>query len=506
MFQPLYSSISYFVIGEMMKRFRLALFVLILVCLIPMSVCAAESQTIWNGVYIGNTDVSGMTKEQAKSKIEKVVEKAKKSEILVHCVDDKSAVLTMKDAGLEWKNVDVLNIAASLGTKGNFVDRFKERKDIEINGANFGINYKVDENAIRAFVNEQCLIYNNEAREATLEKSEDGFTVNPGETGVVIDEEEAVSYLKNYILTEWNGKDAEVDLPVEIDKPKANAEDFSQITDVLGSATTSFKTSGADRSANVTNGCRLVNGTTLYPGEEFSMYDHIKPFTLENGYRMAGSYFNGLVVDSLGGGICQVSTTLYNAVLKAELEVTERNNHSMIVTYVDASMDAAIAESAGKDFKFVNNTEYPIYIEGYTTDEKKIVFNIYGKETRPENRTVEYESEILETTPAEAESIIASSSYPVGYCSVQSAHTGYKARLIKVVKIDGKEVSRDVINKSTYKMVPRTAVVGIATTDPTAASQIQEAIATGSIDYCRNVAAAWAALATVQANEANVNP
>ena len=103
------------------------------------------------------------------------------------------------------------------------------------------------------------------------------------------------------------------------------------------------------------NGCRLIDGFVLYPGEEFSAYGAVSPFTKENGYFMAGSYVDGKVVDSLGGGICQVSTTLYNAVLLSELEVTERHNHSMIVSYVEPSADAAISESSGKDFKFVNN-------------------------------------------------------------------------------------------------------------------------------------------------------
>lgn len=85
---------------------------------------------------------------------------------------------------------------------------------------------------------------------------------------------------------------------------------------------------------------------------------------------MAGSYLNGEVVDSMGGGICQVSTTLYNAVLRAELEVVERSPHSMTVHYVELSEDAAIAGTY-KDFKFKNSTEYPIYIEGYTTSDKK---------------------------------------------------------------------------------------------------------------------------------------
>ena len=88
----------------------------------------------------------------------------------------------------------------------------------------------------------------------------------------------------------------------------------------------------------------MINGTVLYPGDEFSANTAMAPFTEANGYYAAGSYVNGQVVDSLGGGVCQISTTLYNAVLRAELEVTMRYNHSMTVGYVDLSADAALAE------------------------------------------------------------------------------------------------------------------------------------------------------------------
>jgi vancomycin resistance protein YoaR len=195
---------------------------------------------------------------------------------------------------------------------------------------------------------------------------------------------------------------------------------------------------------------------------------------------------NGKVVDSLGGGICQVSTTLYNAVLKSELEVTERFNHSMIVSYVDPSADAAIAESSGKDFKFVNNLDYPIYIEGYT-ENKKITFNIYGKETRDAGHSVKYESEVLEVISPTTDQIYADSSKPIGYIVSDSAHTGYKARLWKVVTENGVEVSREQINSSTYKMTPRSATVGTATDDPNAYNEIMAAIGTGSIDHVKNV-------------------
>ncbi len=461
-----------------------------------------EDTVIVDGISVGDLDVSGKTISEAETMISDRIKNSEGSDITVYCVDNESAVLHIADIDLSWGNPDVVKEAAAYANKGNVVKRYKDRKDIAREGVKLPLKYSFSDNAIRTFVQEQCVIYNHEAVDGTLAREDDGFVIVPGIMGAIIDEDEAVSFIEEFLADSWTGGSCEIELPIRTDIPKGTEEDLSQITDLLGSFSTSYRTSGADRSANVANGCRLINGTTVYPGEEFSVYDHIKPFSEANGYHMAGSYVNGLVVDSLGGGICQVSTTLYNAVIRAELEIVERNNHSMVVSYVPVSQDAAIAESSGKDFRFINNLEYPIYIEGYTTDEKKIFFNIYGKETRPAGRTVEFETNIIETKVPDGEKIIADASKPVGFSSVQSAHTGYKAELIKIVKENGTEISREVFNTSNYNAVPRTAVIGTATGDEEAASQIQEAIATGSIDYARSVAGAYAAAAAAAAAQA----
>ena len=495
-----------------MKRIALFLQTIILISglsiLTSTQVYAAqkipEGAFISSGISVGDFDVSGLSATEAKKYIKDRVEERKEAEITVYCVDNESVTLCPADLGFEWTNPGVVDEAVEYGNRGNIIQKYKDKKDLSKGGLNLPMTYSVSEGAVRSFIEEQCSVYDHEAVDATMEKSSDGFSIVPGSDGAVIDREAAVAYLIDFLTDKWSGSSCEIELPVAVDKPRGTEEELSQITDLLATFSTSYKTSGADRSANVANGCRLVNGTTLYPGDEFSMYDHIKPFTEANGYHMAGSYVNGLVVDSLGGGICQVSTTLYNAVIRAELEVIERNNHSMVVTYVPVSQDAAIAESSGKDFRFVNNTDYPVYIEGYTTDEKRIVFNIYGKETRPEGRTVEFETNIIDTIVPEGEKIVPSSAYPVGYSSVQSAHTGYKAELIKIIKENGVEVSREVFNKSSYNAVPRTAVIGISSNNPDAVAQIKEAIATGSIDYVRGIAGAWAAAAVLPA--ADVTP
>ena len=162
----------------------------------------------------------------------------------------------------------------------------------------------------------------------------------------------------------------------------------------------------------------------------------------------------------------------------------------MIVTYVDPSADAAIAESGGKNFKFVNSTDYPIYIEGYTTSDKHITFTIYGVETRPSDRKVSFKSEVLATTPASADEFVTTSSEGVGYVGTQSAHIGYKAQLRKIVTEGGNEVVNEVINSSNYKMVPKIVTVGTSGADANDMAQLQTAIATGDVGTVKAVASA----------------
>jgi vancomycin resistance protein YoaR len=277
--------------------------------------------------------------------------------------------------------------------------------------------------------------------------------------------------------TFWDGQSTEFELVVNEVEPRGTQEDLAMVTDVLGSFSTDFSSSGTGRKQNVTNGCAKINGTVIYPGEEFSVYEAVSPFTQANGYELAGSYSNGTTVESFGGGICQVSTTLYNAVIRAELDVTMRYNHSMLVSYVPASDDAAIAGTY-KDLRFVNNTDLPIYLEGYCYN-GIITFNIYGHETRDSNRKVSFESEIISQQAATIQFNL-DSGQALGYWSVvQSAHLGTVSRLWKIVTVDGVEESREVFNNSTYQASPRIITIGTAGISAEQLASLNAAVATG---------------------------
>ena len=173
--------------------------------------------------------------------------------------------------------------------------------------------------------------------------------------------------------------------------------------------------------------------------------------------------------------------------------MVERSPHSMTVHYVELSEDAAIAGTY-KDFKFKNSTDYPIYIEGYTTSDKKITFNIYGKETRDSNRSISFESVLV--NEVKPNTILRDDAgQGLGYKNVSAGKTGYVAELYKIVKVNGVQTDRIKINKSTYKGSDRVVTYGTAG-DPTLSENLRAAIAAQDEALAdANVAAANAAAA-----------
>lgn len=436
---------------------------------------AKENAVIHDGVYLGEVNVSGLSLEEAGLALEEYTQ-ILGTNVLTLQIDENQVQVPLGDLGLSCANQEVVEEALGLGKSGDIIKRFKETKQLERSNRVFDLMWTVDPELVSQVVESECVKFDVAAKDAGLTRSNGSFNVIPGVTGVKLNVNGSKQAVIDFIENQWAlESNPTVALLAEVDVPKGTDEELAKVKDLLGTFTTSYSTSGASRSKNVSNGTRLINGIVMYPGDVFSAYEVVNPFTEENGYAMAGSYLNGKVVDSLGGGICQVTTTLYNAVLLAELEIVERANHSMIVTYVDPAADAAIAGTY-KDFKFSNNTNAPIYIEGITTSDKKVTFNIYGEETRPANRTVKYKSVTLSTTDP-GQVIVADPGQGIGYYHRESAHWGYVAELYKHVYEDGVEVSKERVNKSTYKASPRTITVGVAG-DPALSAELQAAIAT----------------------------
>ncbi len=463
-----------------------------IVPLLVVTVSAAETQTqrtVQDGITLEGQSVGGMTRDQVQALADSILEERRSAIITIHGMDDENVTVSAGNLGMTWTNSDVADTIINYGHAANIIARYKQEKDLAVNGADFTIELDFNQDQIRTFIENNCSAWNVQAVNASMTRVNGGFQFTEGSDGITINEDESVKQIYSYLTTEWKGEDATIDLDMETTTPATTTEDLQKLTSVLGTFTTYYSTANAGRSKNISNACGMINGLTLAPGETFSMLKTITPFTEENGYEMAGSYSGDEVVESFGGGICQVSTTLYNAVIRAELKVNERYNHSMIVTYVDPSADAAIAESSGMDFKFTNNLDSTVYIEGYTYN-GSITFTIYGVETRASNRKVSFVSETLSETPSEGTKIKEDPSLAVGTVQTTAGHTGYTARLWKVVTVDGVQQSKDVFNNSTYNMTPTYVKVGTA---GNVTQALRDAISSQDVDAIKKAAADAAA-------------
>ncbi len=441
---------------------------------IGISAGAEQSGVISKGVYIGDQDVSGMTAEEAQSYVESQVSELGNSVVTIQ-MGDNSASRTLSELGLTWENTDLVNEISQIGTTGNIVRRYKEQKSLQNENSHYEIEYSIDESAEKEFV-DSCADFNSQPVEGSVYMGDDGLLyVEGGTDGLTLDADATLEALQEQIST-WTSGDITIEAVVDHESPQVTAETLSKMTDVLGTATTDYSASSSSRAQNVQNGTSKINGTLLLPGESFSVTEAAVPFTAENGYALAPSYEAGQVVDSYGGGICQVSTTLYNALLKAEIEIDARSNHTMLVSYVDPSKDAAIAEGV-MDLVFTNDKDTPIYIAGsayYGT----LTFTIYGQETRPSNRTLQFRSEVIsQTDPLTNIQLVAKTDQNVGYLAqVQTPHQGTEAVLWKDIYIDGVLSETVQVNSSSYQATPAIYEVGVVTSNTTLSSALYTAI------------------------------
>lgn len=436
---------------------------------------ADETDTISKNVYIGGVNVSGMTEEQATKAVEEKLGKGTGGNYTVK-IGDETTTATAENFGMEWTNREVVHEAMEVAKGGNLIKQYKDKKDLQVEPKNFEVAYAPNKQAVKTYVEKLAEEYNRDAEEGDITFANGYPEVTGGETGIAVNVDQSVSS----IMKALEGDGTELTVVAEVQKPSVTKEELSQVKDVLGTATTYYGSS-YERNTNVEVGASKINGTLIMPGETFSVTAAVTPFNADNGYYPAPSYESGQVVDTYGGGICQVSTTLYNAVLKAELQVDERHNHTMLVSYVDPSKDAAIAEGL-MDFVFTNNTDAPIYIYGVGY-QGTLNFTIYGHETRDPNRSISFRSETLSQTDASTNvKLVAKSDQNIGYLNqTQSAHQGLEAVLWKdIVNADGTTDTVQV-NSSSYQASPAIYEVGIVSPNTQASAAIQTAIANNDL-------------------------
>ena len=453
-----------------------------------MTTALAAEEVINEGVFIDGLDVGGKTPAEAEAMVRDRVSQLAGAAVTLQMGDDQ-VTTTLGELGLTWENTELIDEVSRIGTTGNIMRRYKEKKDVQNQNAHYEIEYSVSEAAERSFI-ERCLAFNSVPVEGTVYMGNDGILyLDGGSDGLTLNVEATLGTLNEYIA-EWSIRDLVVPAEITRTPPILTAETVSEMNHILGTATTDYSASSAARAQNIVTGTSKINGTLLMPGEGFSVTAAVVPFTAENGYQPAPSYESGQVVDTYGGGMCQVSTTLYNALLKAELEIDARSNHTMTVSYVDPSKDAAIAEGI-MDLVFTNDLETPIYIAGAAYS-GTLTFSVYGKETRPSNRTLEFVSEVTgRTDPSTNVTLVAKADQNAGYVAqTQTPHEGLSAVLWKNIYIDGVLTDTIQVNSSFYQATPAIYEVGVKTDNQLLAAALNNAIAQNNLQLVQQTLAA----------------
>ena len=243
-------------------------------------------------------------------------------------------------------------------------------------------------------------------------------------------------------------------IPLKIIVPDKTLSDLGEeaFPDKLSEYSTIFDPSNRNRSNNLAISAEKIDGTIIMPGETFSYNQTVGERTIAAGYKEAGAYAGGKVVQDVGGGICQTSSTLYNAALLANLEIVDRSNHQFLTSYVDASRDATVAWGS-IDFQFKNTRTYPIKIEA-SAKNGVCEMAIYGIKEDKEYEVV-IESEVLSyipfTTKYENDDSLEEGEEVVE----QSGYTGCTSEAYKILKLNGKVVSKTLLSKDTYDPMTR---------------------------------------------------
>ena len=449
----------------------------------------SHNQHIISGIYIKGIDVSNLSIDEAKEKIQNYIqEKLPENIDLVH--NDYQTSIPLSALNVNFDVDSAVNKAYQIGKSENIFKNSITALKTLISNIYIEPNFSLDVNQLQIALNDISSKLPDTVIESGYYIDGSNLIITKGSEGNVVDINQMTTYIKNGILN-LTLKDRTLDIatvskqPSEINietihneiykdpvnayytqepyavYPSENGLDFAisledaknvlledkaeysiplqtlypnvttnmigteAFPDLLSTYSTKYSTRDRDRTTNLQLAASKINGTVVMPGETFSYNQVVGERTIAAGYKEAPIYVSGEVVDGLGGGICQITSTLYNAVLYANLEIVERSNHQFVPSYVTASRDATVVYGS-IDFKFKNNRDYPIKLV-CSVSNGIAKFDIYG--LRSDN---EYEVEI--------------SSYVTGSTSSSTYSEAYK-----ILKQNGQVIRTELLSKDTYK-------------------------------------------------------
>ncbi|MEW6448220.1 MAG: VanW family protein [Bacillota bacterium] len=408
---------------------------------------------IVDGVRIGGIPFGGLTAAEAMAKLRACEAQMLSRPVRLECAG-RTWPLPLERAGVRI-DTEVLEKALAVGRRGWLVKRYLERRRVSRDGVDFPIKVRVDREKLTSLVAELT-------RELTVLPQDAGFKVLPDDTITVVPSRDGrcadaeAAYSQLLAILNKGGKPVVRVWLKEIPPNHTTGEILSMgLNCLLSEFTTTFDPTKANRVYNISVAAGALNGLLVKPREVVSFNEIVGPRSTETGYKTAPVILNNEFVDAVGGGVCQVATTLYNAVLLAGLETVERRNHSLPVNYVPAGRDATVVYG-GSDFKFLNNTGRYLYLRT-SVSRNHLTVKIYGNSNF--KRRVEVRSwitKVLEPKVIRRED----PNLEAGKIVVkQKGICGYQAKAERLIW-DGKRVLREQLPSSSYHPLNEIIAVG----------------------------------------------
>ncbi len=405
-------------------------------------------QTFYPGTTVDGVDVSEMTLEQALDYWDRQIEPAYRQAAVV--LDDGTRI-TAQELGYASNYESVLSGAWNTGRSGSLRQRFLRASSGRAKAYRVErVNY--DDGLVRRYAAAMAAAMDADPQDARLTGFDPDtyeFTFTESAEGRKLDQDALVNALESAL----NDGGGAISRKIEVIQPAVRREDVSSQYGMIASAVTNAESSSSNRLSNIRLAVSIINGTCLRPGERFSFNETVGQRTAARGFKVATAYSGGSVTEEVGGGICQVSTTLFNAAVKADLEINERHPHSLTVSYVDLGKDAAV-DWGGKDLKFTNTSDGDVYIACTVTDDKRIRFGVFGK-LLPNGETITVEGVTTGDVDYKTEYQVSFELLSGQTRKLQKGKKGHTATAYKIRwDAQGNEISRDVLCKSTYQSTP----------------------------------------------------
>lgn len=429
---------------------------LIAICTNHMQRVVKKYSTLfYPGTRIENVNVSGKTLEEAKKLLkEQYVDKLPSRKLVVKA-EGKSYTLKFSKLNVKYNLDKALNEAFNYGKDLNMLSQYKIIVDPDDKCISSGFSY--DKEVVKKFIDGIAKDFNKNPINAAVSSTAGKVNLVKHRVGKKLDRDK----LQNNINNSMNGdasKDVEVQAPIKEVKPKVTTDKISSINTLISTFHTEYGgISSLQRANNIEICTKSINGTVLMPGETFSFNQVVGERTEKRGYQSAPVIVGNKVDSGLGGGICQVSSTLYNTILLGNINPTERMHHTLPSSYVPLGMDATV-DWGNIDYKFKNIFSYPIYIEGIA-DGSTIIFNLYSN-SQLKKRTYFIWNKVYATINGNIKTE-DDPNLPQGKQEIiQNPSAGYKVRVYKNILEKGKVVGQELISDDFYRPIEGLAKVG----------------------------------------------